>query len=124
MSVVRARLRVRIRHEADDAVKNRGRRKHVLVLRIEWHPRLQHQHAKMEDEQGDRVLLPILRAAIQALFKPPRESGDPVFAVREAASWNRKKRCRCRYRNPKNPLLFGLSFAMCKDRYRAQGIPL
>ena len=70
-------LEVRVRHERDHAVKDGAGEEHPLAIRIQRHPRLERQDQKaedeqhgVEDEQGAGILLPVLRAAVQAFFEP------------------------------------------------------
>ena len=83
-------LEVRVGHERRHAVENSRRREHSFALRVEGHPRLKRQNDKsihekqgIEDEQGRRVLLPILLATIQPLFDPPQHSRCPVLSLHD-----------------------------------------
>ncbi len=54
---------------------------HAQAARIEGHPGLERQDDVAEDEkhdveneQGSRILLPVLRAAVEALFEPAEKA--------------------------------------------------
>ena len=66
-----------IRHKRDDTVKDGGRRQHPLAVPIERHQRLKGKNQKAKNEEqgvenkhGADVELPVLRSAVQPVFKP------------------------------------------------------
>ena len=66
-------------------LKDGRRRQHAPSERVQRHPRLERQDQEaedeqhhIEDEQRRRVLLPVLRAAVEAFLEPaqqPRRAG-------------------------------------------------
>jgi hypothetical protein len=67
-----------------------GGRQHPEAARIERHQGLQGQDDvavdeknRVEDEQRNRVLLPVLWPAIQALFEPVQQSRRAILAVHD-----------------------------------------
>src|SRR5271156_2648998 len=83
-------LDVGVGAERNDGVENRTRCKRPQPAWIQWRKRLEHQHDiskhvqnDIEYEQGDRVLLPVLRSAVDAVFTPLQWAGRMVASVHD-----------------------------------------
>ena len=83
-------LQVRVRHERYRAIEDGARRQHHPAVGIKRHPLLKHQHKVaedkehgVEDEQGARILFPVLRTAVQAFFEPPKDWQGPVLSIHD-----------------------------------------
>src|SRR5258708_26525538 len=81
---------VSIRDEGENCVEDSAGRQHAEAARIQRHQGLQRQNDIavdeehcIEDEQRDRVVLPILRAAIQTFLEPTEQSRRLVVAVHD-----------------------------------------
>lgn len=71
-------------------MKNSRRREHSQMPWIEWHPgsegeneKTKNEKNRVKDQQGERILLPVLVPKIQALFEPPQDRQGLVFAVHD-----------------------------------------
>src|ERR1700687_3932364 len=90
MDVTRIMLKVRVGHEGCDAVEDRGRREHSQTTRIQRRDRLDGQNYEavneqhcVEYQQCRRILLPGLRSAVEAFFKPTEKARWSIFAVHD-----------------------------------------
>ena len=83
-------LNVGIGAERNDGVEYRTRCKRSQPAWVQWRKRLKHQHDiskhvqnDVEYEQGNRILLPVLRPAVDAVFTPLQWAGRMVAPVHD-----------------------------------------
>src|SRR5277367_6558441 len=83
-------LNVGVGAERDDCVENRARCKRSQPAWVQWRKRLKHQnniskHVQndIEYEQGDCVLRPVLRSAVDAVLTPLQWAGRMVASVHD-----------------------------------------
>src|SRR5208282_364795 len=74
----------------DHAVEDGAREEQPLAVGVERHPWLERQDHVPEDEedyikdeQGSRILPPVLGAAVEALFEPTEEAPRPVLSIHD-----------------------------------------